>query len=120
MKNKRSVHLDSFSSVEIETRHINSEKLGEECITYMTETLNNTFFHDLSSEDDREQIVGNIDYFCDILKDGGLIEQADVIFDKRNNKRSDMDKGIYYLEMKFKQTHCLNFSTIKYKIGYNG
>ena len=120
MKNTRNVHLDSFSSVVVETRHINSEKLAEECITYMSETLNNNFFHDVSSVDDREQIVGNIEYFCAILMDGGMIEQFDIIFDKRNNKRSDMDKGVYHLEMRFKQTHCLNFSTIKYTIGYRG
>ena len=120
MKQKRKIHIDSFSSVEVECRHINSDKLCEESITYLSETLNNTFFHDLSDVSDREAISAHIEYYCGMLMDSGSIEQFDIVFDKRNNKRRWMDKGLYFLELRYKQTHCLNDSSIKFKIGHSG
>ena len=120
MKQKRTLKIDSFSHVEVECRHINSDRLCEDSITYISETLNNTFFHDLSDEDDREGIINHLEYYCSMLVDNGSIDQFDIVFDKRNNKRRWMDQGLYFLELRYKQTHCLNDSSIKFKIGHNG
>lgn len=46
----------------------------------------------------------------------GLIEQYKVVMDKRNNKSADMARGIYNLEVQFRQTHCLTVTKMLYTI----
>lgn len=116
--NKRIMSIGTFSDVQVEVRNGNSDRLVEEVITYMAETLNNTFFHDLTQEHDRDIVVQSLEYFFQILLENDFIEQVDVVFDKRNNKRSDMDDGKFHLETRFKQKNCLNTTSVLFKIGY--
>lgn len=46
----------------------------------------------------------------------GLIDQWNVISDLRNNTIADMDKGIYVLEVQYRQKNCLNTTRLIYTI----
>jgi len=117
MKNRRTAKFGNLADVQIETSHVNNSSLVEEVIVFASETLDNAFFHDFTNEHDRQIMADSLDYFCDLLHENNIIDQYDIIFDKRNNKRKDMDAGKFTIEIRFKQKHCLNVTSVKYLIG---
>lgn len=46
----------------------------------------------------------------------GFIDQWNVISDLRNNTIANMDKGIYVLEVQYRQKNCLNTTRLIYTI----
>lgn len=114
---KTTMTIDPYGDIKVETRGVNSKLLTDEVITFMSETLNNTFFHDFAEEHDRDVVVEYLEHFYHVMLEQDLIEQFDIIFDKRNNTRSDMFNGLYELETKFKQRNCLNATSVTFKFG---
>jgi len=51
-----------------------------------------------------------------MLVDSGTIIRADVICDRRNNKFSDMNNGIFHLTIKYVQRNCVNTTSLEYTI----
>lgn len=41
-----------------------------------------------------------------------------VVCDHRNNKRSDLDKGVVTITVSYQQTHCLNRTKIEYTLDF--
>ncbi len=61
--------------------------------------------------------------FVDIVQDcleevmaQGFIDQPNVICDFRNNTIADMDKGIYIIEVQYRQKNCVNTTRLIYTI----
>lgn len=50
------------------------------------------------------------------LEDEGKLEQGNAVCDLRNNTIENMDKGIYIVEISYKQTNCLNTTRLIYTI----
>jgi len=50
------------------------------------------------------------------FKDRGQIDQWSVICDFRNNSIPQMDKGIYFFEVNYRQTNCLNTTRLIYTV----
>jgi hypothetical protein len=46
----------------------------------------------------------------------GFVDQWNVISDLRNNSVADMDRGIYVLEIQYRQKNCLNTTRLIYTI----
>lgn len=111
------IHIDNFGETIIKTRGVNSDNLTKDVIIFTTETLINTYFRDLSAEHDRSVIVDYLSHYFGVLVDTNQIEQFDIIFDKRNNKRVDMNNGMFAIESKFKQKNCLNYTTVSFLVG---
>lgn len=58
-------------------------------------------------------IVG--DYMLSLMEDS-KIDQWNVISDLRNNTMAGMDKGIYIVEVQYRQRNCLNTTRLIYTI----
>ena len=60
-----------------------------------------------------------VDVIGDLLEEEmneNKIDQWNVICDLRNNTISEMNKGIYVLEVLYRQKHCLNTTRLIYTI----
>lgn len=55
-------------------------------------------------------------YLTDIMEKSQLIEQYDVICDHRNNCETSLRHGVIHMMIKFRQTHCLNTTSLDYSI----
>ncbi len=96
------------------TRAVNSKPLLKE-IQEM-EIIFKDFGVNWSSDTQRMAAIDTIDDMMNYLYDQGRITQWKVISDFRNNKIADMDAGIFYLTITYKQAHCLNTTTLEYRI----
>lgn len=114
---KSTISVDNFGTINVESRGVNSQLVTNEVITFTTEVLNNTFFTDLSQEHDRDIVVTYIEHFFMVMADNDLVEQFDIIFDKRNNTTTDMNNGMFAMELRFKQKNCLNQTEVKFLMG---
>ena len=65
-----------------------------------------------NSETHRDSFVMVVNDFLSEIADEGKIEQWKVVCDKRNNKYSDMEQGIYHVDIQYKQRNCLNITQI--------
>ena len=118
MKHKIVLDLERVEDVVAFTTNVNSDLLVDEVITFMSEIVNNLYMHDFKTETGREIAVDNLEYFCGILYENDIVETFDVVFDKRNNVRSDLEHNRFVIEITFKQKNCLNITSIILKIGF--
>lgn len=114
---KKEILIDSFGTIIVETRGVNSDIVTNEVITFATEVLANPLFSDFTEEHDRDTLIQYVEHFFLIMMGNHIIEQFDIIFDKRNNTRVDMNAGKFALKLTFKQKHCLNDTSVKFLIG---
>jgi hypothetical protein len=64
----------------------------------------------------RESFVEIIGDCMEQVQMEGFIDQWNVISDLRNNTIADMDKGIYVMEIQYRQRNCLNTTRLIYTI----
>jgi hypothetical protein len=64
----------------------------------------------------RESFVEIVGDFLDQLMDDSRIDQWNVICDLRNNSIASMDKGVYVMEVQYRQKNCLNTTRLIYTI----
>ncbi len=69
-----------------------------------------------TSDSQRDAILEVIEEHLQDLVITDDIEQWNVICDNRNNKKSNIDKDITYLDIEFKQRNCYNVSVLNYTI----
>lgn len=99
------------------TRAVNSKQLLSE-IQEM-EIIFSDFGVNWSSDTQRMAAIDTVDDMMNHFYEQGRLTQWKVVSDFRNNKIADMDAGIFYLTITYKQTHCLNTTTLEYKIDSN-
>ena len=99
------------------TRAVNSKLLLKEI--QELEVIFNDFGVNWSSDTQRMAAIDTIDDMMNYLYEQDRITQWKVVSDFRNNKIADMDSGIFYLTITYKQTHCLNTTTLEYRIDSN-
>lgn len=72
-----------------------------------------------SSVSQRESFVVLIDEWLAEHVDENAITHYKVVCDRRNNKKSNMKDGIFYLDVEYRQTNCLNITKLLYTISEN-
>ena len=101
-------------SFTLTTRAVNSKRL----LTTVQEL--EVIFTDFgvmwSSDNGREAAIEIIEEMMASLYLEGKITQWNVMCDYRNNSVADMNAGIYNLHITYKQTHCLNTTSLEYQI----
>lgn len=99
-----------------ELKAVNSKVLLRE-VTFMVEDLMESLNLDWTSEVRRAELVvgieSNLQDLC-ILEN--KIQQFKVMCDMRNNRIANMERGLFYLTVQYKQTNCLNTTQIIYTI----
>lgn len=95
---------------------VNSKALVKEISSFVEEG-----FTDLGvswdSDSQREAFVEiTEDYLTEMMEVEGKIVSFKVIGDRRNNKVSDNEKGIYHIDIQFRQKDCLNVTQLCYTI----
>ena len=104
-----------MAQVQVVTKSINSKSLYEEIYGFLKEGIDE-FGVIWDSEAHRESYVEVVNDFLTDIAESGKIEQFKVVGDKRNNKYTDMDKGIYHVDVMYRQRNCLNTSQINLTI----
>jgi hypothetical protein len=102
------------ASYELTTKAVNSKQLLKDI--QELEIIFTDFGVNWTSDTQRMAAIDTVDDVMAHLYEQGRITQWKVVSDFRNNKIVDMDQGIYYLTITFKQAHCLNTTTLEYKI----
>lgn len=104
--------MSKWSLVE---RSVNSKTLNEIVKEYIEEGL--TYANVLwGSETHRESFISVIEDWMEEIVENGKITQWKIVCDSRNNKNKDTDKGIWKLDIYYKQVHCLNTTHLEYTI----
>lgn len=101
--------------IKVVTKSVNSKSLFKEINDSVYEAVS-TFGVKWTSEAHRMSFVELIEGFLMDLEDAGKIEQSKVVCDKRNNKSFSNLAKEYVFEVMYRQTHCLNVTSIVYHI----
>ena len=64
----------------------------------------------------RQSFVDVVGDLLEQVMNEGFIDQWNVISDLRNNSVADMDKGIYVIEIQYRQRNCLNTTRLIYTV----
>lgn len=104
-----------MASVKVVFKSINSKTLCNDVLEYLMEGVND-FGIVWDSEPHRESYIHVVNDFLTDLAEEGKIGQFKVIGDKRNNKYTDMERGIYHVDVAYQQRNCLNTSQINLTI----
>lgn len=104
-----------MAQVQVVTKSINSKSLYNEIYGFLKEGIDD-FGVIWESDAHRESYIHVVNDFLMDIAENGKIEQFKVIGDKRNNKYTDMEKGIYHVDVLYKQRNCLNTSQINLTI----
>ena len=100
----------------VEKRSINNKSLCAIIQKHVEDVITNGAVS-WNDHEDREALVEMCEELFNQLEYDNTIDRSwSVICDLRNNKISDMDNGIYILELSYRQTHCFNTSMLKYTI----
>ena len=95
---------------------VNSKPLLKEVTAFIEEGLGE-FGVQWDSEAQKETFVEIIeDFLAELLEVQGKIVSYKVMADRRNNKASDWEKGIYKFDVSYKQKNCLNTTQLLYTI----
>lgn len=97
------------------TKAVNSKVLLNDISSFIEEGIDDMGVI-WGSDSHRESFIGIIEEWLDEKSEEGKIEQYKVACDLRNNKVSDMEKGVFVLEVHYKQRHCANTTQLRYDI----
>ena len=93
--------------------HVNSDLLASKIKNIVKEHFDIMYRADIRNEEDREAFAESMEFELASMQLNSEIVLFKVIFDKRNNKRKDMDRGVFHLEIQYQQWNCLNISKLK-------
>ena len=96
--------------------HVNSDLLASKIKDIVKEHFDVMYHADIRQEEDRETFVESMEFELMSMHFNNELVLFKVIFDKRNNKRKDMDRGVFHLEIQYQQWNCINISKLKYVI----
>lgn len=99
----------------LEKKSVNSKSLFDEIHKYVDSGISDTLIM-WSSDSHREMFSDLIDEYLENLEYDGKIDQPNVILDLRNNPIMNMDRGIYVLEIQYRQRNCENTTRLIYTI----
>lgn len=99
----------------LEKRSVNSKILCEEIQRNVEELITSAGVI-WGSDAHRDGFIETCVEGMYMLEEQGKLEQGNAICDLRNNPIENMDKGIYTLEISYKQKNCLNTTRLIYTI----
>ena len=103
--------------IETKTHNVNTQSLFNEVDEFVVDVLINMVSMSWKSKEHRDELVWLMeDFMNSYQQQTGKITQSEVMCDSRNNKRSDMENGIYHLTILFVQKNCFNTTKIDYVI----
>jgi hypothetical protein len=111
--------MDRNVVVTAETRNVNSKKLYSMVKNTVFEVCDEyiSIHHAAGTKTyDYTQLSMFADLFMEDLYDKKLITQHDVICDERNNVPGEVSRGRINLELKYRQAHCVNVTSVKFCI----
>lgn len=95
---------------------VNSKDLLKE-IAFEVEDLMKSPMLDWTSEIRRAELVVAIEgVLATLHRRYGKLQQYKVMCDLRNNRIANMERGVFYLTVQYRQTNCLNTTQIIYTI----
>ena len=99
----------------LEKRSVNNKLIFTEIHKFMEEgiTTNGILW---GNDIHRESFVDVVSDCLEEVSFQGFIDQWNVICDFRNNTSADMDKGIYVVEVQYRQKNCLNTTRLIYTV----
>lgn len=109
--------MDTSNTAEfkVERRSVNSKSLCD-TITKEIESLITGAGIIWGSDTHREGFVDTVQDYMYQMEETDVLTQGNVMCDMRNNTIEQMERGVYVLEVSFKQKHCLNTTRIIYTI----
>jgi hypothetical protein len=100
-------------------KSVNSKHIVNDINLFVEEALRE-FGIQWDSEAQRTSFVEILeDFLYDTAEQEGKIVAFKVMCDRRNNKASDNERGIYQLDIHFNQKNCLNTTQLIYTIDTN-
>ena len=105
--------------IRVENKNVNSDLLANDIKEQVTECIDYIINMNLRSEEDREQLVESTEYILMRQFFDGRIITYKTIMDKRNNKRQDISRGKFRLDIKYQEKHCLNVTQLNFFITEN-
>lgn len=107
-----------MAQLKVVNKSVNSKILYDEILAFLKEGVYD-FGIVWNSEAHRDSFVHVVNDFLFDIAEEGKIEQFKVIGDKRNNKYSDIEQGIYHVDVSYRQRNCLNVTQIMLTIDDN-
>lgn len=107
------------NTISVKCHNVNSEVLFRQIdkhIRSTIENLGNYWF----KEDYRKLYLDHIEETIGEQVGNGKINQIKVISNEHNNTCVDNENGKYNIDIHYKQTHCLNVTTLSYVVQYDG
>lgn len=101
--------------VVIESFNVNSKTLCDEICKEIDVDLTSEWYT-LSDSIHRMFLLDRLDELMGEFQEKKQISQYNIIMDERNNTEERMNMGIMNLELSYKQQHCVNTTTLSYKI----
>jgi len=98
--------------VVVKERNIHDRALANEITIYISSLAD--LFLDYRTNIDTCVLL--LELMLDEEKPIRKLEQINVMFDKRNNKTSDMENGKFIIDIYFKHKNCFNTTHINYII----
>lgn len=106
-----------MSTFTLSTKAVNSVNLLNE--VRQIELIFTDFDIVWSSDIQREAAIDTVDEIMQDIFGRGRITQWNVACDFRNNTLADMKSGLYKLDIRYRQTNCLNTTVLQYSIDSN-
>lgn len=111
------IFTDNTTTITLRARNIVTESLVKDILEFVHEEVHiaATMSSFLDTEV-RESIIRDVSMLFSQLHEHNVIDQWDVICDKRNNSKELADDGISLLELRFRQWNCLVTTSLLYKV----
>lgn len=106
---------DANATYVLDKKSVNSKSLFDEIHEFAHAGITDSGFI-WSSDTHREAFVELLEEFLEDFVFDGKLDQPNVLCDLRNNSISGMDKGIYVLELRYRQNNCENTTRLIYTV----
>ena len=108
-------NIHQTAEFKLEKRSVNSKVLCQEIQKNVEELITSAGVV-WGSDAHRDGFIETCNDGLLVLEEEGKLEQGNAMCDFRNNTIENMDKGIYIVEISFKQKNCLNTTRLIYTI----
>ena len=104
-----------MTQITVVQKSVNSKPLFNDVLSFIKEGIYDfgIVWNSEAHRDSFSMVMG--DFLSEMVVEG-KIEQWKIVCDKRNNKYTDMENGVYHLDIQYKQRNCLNITQINITI----
>lgn len=101
--------------IDVTKKAVNSKSLVNEIDRTVQQLIHLSGGDNWTNNATRSIYVNEINDFLESLKNDGLITQFKILMDERNNTKKEKHKGIYHLDISFRQALCINTTKLHYR-----